>query len=33
MNLSSEMDDRDEGEGLVLDAEEECDVVPLRPGA
>lgn len=33
MNLSSELDDQDEGEGLVLDVEEECDVVPLRPGA
>jgi hypothetical protein len=33
MNLSCEMDDQDEGDGLVLDVEEECDVVPLRPGA
>lgn len=33
MNLSSEMDDQADGEGLVLDTEEECDVVPLRPGA
>ncbi|WP_400189812.1 hypothetical protein [Massilia orientalis] len=33
MNLSGELDDQGEGEGLVLDAEEECDVVPLRPGA
>lgn len=33
MNLSCELDDQGEDEGLVLDTDEECDVVPLRPGA
>lgn len=33
INLVSELDNQGEGEGPGLDTEEECDVVPLRPGA
>lgn len=33
MNLSGDADDQGEDVGLVLDAEEEGDVIPLRPGA
>lgn len=33
INLFSDVDDQGEEVGLVLDAEEESDVVPLRPGA